>query len=164
MMNRRARLQTIHSRVGSQKQRERTSPGTSRTAVSYKRPQLAAKSSIQSVTCKDPGTKLPSKGPPVLHPVLHLLRSSRFLLFTTCGRAEKSACRMDAPPKRPCLRPAVAWIWALGSGFWRERRVGLDGAAARKVAGHPLNRDGGGALKGRLSVGVAPCKPLMEVG
>lgn len=42
--------------------------------------------------------------------------------------------------------------------------MGLDGAVARKVAGHPLNRDGGGALKGPLSVGVAPCKPLMEVG
>lgn len=42
--------------------------------------------------------------------------------------------------------------------------MGLDGAAARKVAGHPLNRDRGGALKGPLSVGVAPCKPLMDVG
>lgn len=51
-----------------------------------------------------------------------------------------------------------------GSGFWRERRVGLDGATARNVADYPLNRDRGGALKGPLSVGVAPCKPLMEVG
>lgn len=42
--------------------------------------------------------------------------------------------------------------------------MGLDGAAARKVAGHPLNRDRGGALKWPLSVGVAPCKPLMDVG
>lgn len=55
--------------------------------------------------------------------------------------------------------------WAPASGGRKAGgAVGLDGAAARKVAGRPLNRDGGGALKGPLSVGVAPCKPLMEVG
>lgn len=88
---------------------------------------------LDKVTCKDPGTKLPSKGPLVLHLVLHLLRSVRFFAFSLLAVGLRNPhAGWTPPPKRPCLRPNQRYLLAKGlrlpeSGRWAPAFGGRSG-------------------------------------